>query len=229
MMPMKKKGSFFIFILIIPAFLYNGCRKDEKTSLPLADIEGNTYKTKKIGSQLWMTENLRSTKLNDGTEIPLTQDPVQWSNLTAPGFCWYNNDPETYRDSYGALYNGFTVSTGKLCPDGWHIPEKREWVELRDFLADSLQAGGKLKETGTTHWLPPNKGADNSSGFTALGAGFRYFEGSFSSILAFSSIWSATEAFGNNQWYIGLYYGDSSFSIDHRNPKHGFSVRCVQD
>jgi hypothetical protein len=62
-----------------------------------------------------------------------------------------------------------------------------------------------------------------------LGAGLRYFEGSFSSILAFSSIWSATAASGNNQWYIGLYYGDSSFSIDHRSPKHGFSVRCVQD
>jgi len=97
-------------------------------------------------------------------------------NLTTPGFCWYNNDSVSFKETYGALYNGYTINTWNICPAGWHVPEKQEWLTLRDFLGDSLTGGGKLKETGTSHWLSPNTGADNSSGFTALGGGIRYFE-----------------------------------------------------
>ncbi len=225
---MEKRGLIFTLLLIL-CLSFSCDKNDEKPSVPVKDIEGNSYKTVKIGNQLWMAENLKTTRLNDGTEITLTEDTFAWSNLTLPGYCWYNNDPATYMDPYGALYNGFTVATGKLCPAGWHVPEKVEWLQLRDFLGDSLTAGGKIKEAGTVHWQSPNKGADNSSGFTGLGAGFRYFEGTFSSILSFTSLWSASMESTDDEWYTGLYYGDASFIIAHRNQKHGFSVRCLKD
>jgi uncharacterized protein (TIGR02145 family) len=226
---MEKKFSIFTVILVILALFSTGCRKDENSSDPLADIDGNSYKTVKIGSQVWMVENLKTTRFNDGTDIPLTNDATAWSNLTTPGYCWYNNDPVTFKDPYGAIYNGFTVAAGKLCPTGWHVPEKEEWLVLREFLGDTLQGGGKLKEAGTAHWLSPNKGADNSTGFTALGAGLRYFEGTFASVLSYTCFWSATATPDDDQWYTGLYFGDAAFITDHRNKKHGFSVRCLKD
>ncbi len=205
------------------------CSKEESSPDPIKDIEGNTYKTVKIGTQVWMAENLKTTKYNDGTEIPLVTTPVDWNDLKAPGFCWYNNDEATYKDPYGALYNGYAVDTGKLCPAGWHVPAREEWQLLRDFLGDTIKGGGKLKEAGTTHWLSPNKGADNSSCFTALPAGIRYFEGTFASVLSYTCIWSSTETGIDDKWYIALYFGDASLIMDHRTKNHGFSVRCVKD
>ena len=79
------------------------------------------------------------------------------------------------------------------------------------------------------HWLMPNKGATNSSGFTALGAGIRYFEGTFASILTYTAFWSATETDNDEEWYSGLYYAETSFIMDFRNKKHGFSIRCLKD
>jgi uncharacterized protein (TIGR02145 family) len=102
-------------------------------------------------------------------------------------------------------------------------------LQLRDFLGDSLKAGGNLKEAGLTHWLSPNTGADNSTGFTALPAGIRYFEGTFSSVLSYAAIWAGTDSISNDAPFAGLYYGDAGFAIGHRNKKHGFSVRCVKN
>lgn len=221
---MKTVLKLFLVGFALAAF---GCSKNDKITDPVIDIDGNTYKTVTIGAQVWMAENLRTTKLNDGTEIPLVKDATAWNNLTSQGFCWYNND-EALKNIYGAIYNGYTVSTGKICPTGWHIAENEEWRILRSSLGDSLRAGGKLKEAGTEHWLTPNKGADNSIGFTALPAGLRYFEGTFSSLSSFSGIWSATET-GNEEWFVGLYHSDAAFIMDHRNKKHGFSIRCLKN
>ena len=226
---MKNKISLFIFITVVFILLLPACKKAEKPSEQLTDQDGNIYKIITIGTQVWMAENLKSTTLNDGSEIPLIEDTAGWSNLTTPGYCWYNNDEGSFKDAYGALYNGYTVSTGKLCPSGWHIPERQEWLVLRDFLGDSTVGGGKLKEVGTDHWLAPNTGADNTSGFTARGSGIRYFEGSFSSILSFSSLWSSTITEIDEKWYTGLFYAGADFLIDHRNNKNGFSVRCLKD
>jgi uncharacterized protein (TIGR02145 family) len=223
---------------LIMSFLNVGCKKDEKPTGPVIDFEGNSYNTVKIGTQIWMTENLKSTKYNDGSEIQLITPVNSWSNLSTGAYCWYNNDEASFKNVYGALYNGYSVATGKLCPSGWHIPEIDELKVLRDFLGDSLQAGGKLKESGTTHWLSPNKGATNSSGFTALPTGIRYFEGTFASNLSYTSIWSATNIsydshnnhyYHDEQWYVSLYYANASFLMDHRSKKHGFSVRCMKD
>jgi len=226
---MKNKISSLIFILAAFSLFPPGCSKEKKPDIPLSDIEGNTYKTVKIGTQVWMAENLKTTRFNDETDIPLISENTAWGKLTTPGYCWYNNDASSFKNTYGALYNGYAVSTGKLCPAGWHVPEKEEWQALRDFLGDSLTAGGKLKETATAHWLSPNKGADNSTGFTAVGGGIRYFEGTFASFLSYASLWSATEVTNDDYWYTGLYFDDAAFTINHRNRKHGFSVRCIKD
>jgi uncharacterized protein (TIGR02145 family) len=225
----KQKIRLFKYpLLIIGIILVLGinCKKDEPPA-PLAtsvtDMEGNVYKIVTLGDQTWMAENLKVTKLNDGT--PITAEVF---DITTPGYCWPDG-LNGNKDVYGALYNWYSINSGKLCPAGWHVPSRTEWQQLRDFLGDTLQGGGKLKEAGTVHWLPPNKGADNSSGFTALPAGIRYFEGSFASLLNYTCFWSATETGSGDRWYIGLYYGDSSVVMDHRIKTHGFSVRCLKD
>lgn len=91
----------------------------------VTDIDGNSYKTIKIGNQLWMAENLRATKLNDGTKIPYVPDKLTWSKLNIPAYCWENNNESDKNKKYGALYNWYTVETGKLCPIGWHVPSDR--------------------------------------------------------------------------------------------------------
>lgn len=226
---MKKENSSFILVLVTIILFLTGCKKDPKLPDPLTDIEGNTYKTAMVGDQLWMAENLRTTRFNDGSDIPLIKDDDSWHNLTTAGYCWYNNDEASYKVPYGALYNGYTIASGKLCPTGWHIPGVEEWRALRNSLGDSTKAGGMLKESGTGHWLSPNKGADNRTGFTALPAGIRYFEGTFASVLSYSGIWSASEIGNNEEWYAGLYYGDATLVINHRNKKYGLTVRCLKD
>ena len=124
------------------------------------DIDGNNYLTVTIGTQIWMAENLRTTKYNDGTAIPLVTDNTTWANLTTPAYCWYNNDAKTNGSTYGALYNWYSVNTKKLCPTGWHVPNDTEWTTLTTYLGGTAVAGGKLKETGTAHWYSPNFRSD---------------------------------------------------------------------
>ncbi len=139
----------------------------------ITDIEGNLYKAITIGTQTWMAENLKTIRYNDGTTIPLVTDASIWADLSTPAYCWYDNDESTYKSTFGALYNWYAVNTGKLCPIGWHIPTDAEWTKLLTYLGSENVAGGKLKETGTTHWNSPNTGATNESGFTAFPGGIR--------------------------------------------------------
>lgn len=227
---MRNKNSSCTLVLVSIMYIAISCKKDDiKPPDPVKDIEGKIYNTVKIGNQIWMAENLKTSKFNNGTDIPLIANELNWSSLTTPGFCWYNNDATSNKEAYGGLYNGYSVSTNKLCPAGWHVPDRSEWQQLSDFLGDTLQGGGKLKEAGSVHWLPPNTGADNNTGFTALPAGIRYFEGSFASLRNYTCYWSATETGSADEWYIGLYYRDASIIMDHRTKTHGFSVRCIKD
>lgn len=107
------------------------------------------YKIIIIGNQTWMTENLIATNFNDGSAIPLVLNPMDWSTLTSPGYTWYLNNQLSFKYPYGALYNGYTVQTGKVCPSGWHVPTISDLEILRDFLGGYGEAGGKMKETGT--------------------------------------------------------------------------------
>jgi uncharacterized protein (TIGR02145 family) len=189
------------------------------------DSEGNKYRTIEIGTQTWMAENLKSVRLNDGTDIPFVPDGNYWYNLTTPGYCWFNNDSV----GYGALYNWYTVNTGKLCPEGWHVPTDEEWTILTDYLGGRGVAGGKLNETGSSHWLSPNTGATNESGFTGLPAGYRSYAGGFSSIKNYGFWWSSTEWSSSGAWYRDAYYGYESVDRSNSNKKSGATVRCLKD
>jgi uncharacterized protein (TIGR02145 family) len=194
----------------------------------ISDNDGNTYNIVKIGNQVWMAENLKTTKFNDGTRIPMVSDYKGWSNLISPGYCWYNNDSGRYKDDYGALYNGYTVSTGKLCPAGWHVPSLEEWTTLTDFVGGKT-AGGKLKERGNQYWMSPNAGATNETGFTALPGGSRGSLGSFMDEGLRGYWWSSTDYDGTDAWNraMGYTFSNVTGSSDHK--KSGLSVRCVKD
>jgi uncharacterized protein (TIGR02145 family) len=195
----------------------------------LTDIEGNTYNAITIGDQVWMQENLKVTKLNDGTEIPNVTDEDTWGNTNEPGFGWYDNYEATYGDTYGAMYNWYTVNTGKLCPDGWHVPTDAEWTILTDFLGGEEIAGGKLKEAGTEHWDAPNTDATNVSGFTALPGGYRSNGGEYYSIKWQGRWWTSSIVDNMYVWTRHMQSNIANVNRYAMNRNYGFSVRCLKD
>jgi uncharacterized protein (TIGR02145 family) len=227
---MTNKKSFWIFLLIcFGLILNNSCKKDNNNpSNTVTDKDGNVYHTVTIGTQVWMVENLKTTKYNDGTDIPNVTDATAWAALTTPAYCWYNNDKATNKNTYGALYNWYTVNTGKLAPIGWHVPSDAEWTTLMTYLGGGNMAGGKLKEIGTLNWTTPNTGADNSSGFTALPGGER-FTGQFTSLGIYGCWMSSSEISSNQIWYMYLYYSVSDMWSGGHPEDSGFSVRCIRD
>ena len=224
--------------------VFTGCSDDEVTAPPITpdetviDIDGNVYHTVKIGTQVWMVENLRVTKFNDGGAIPLVEDNEAWSDLSTAGYCWYNNDQANFKAVYGALYNWHTVENDKLCPAGWHVASNDEWKTLIDYLGGEDVAGGKLKEFGTSHWLSPNAGATNSFNFSAVPGGGRYFDGTWWEVGGFANYWTSTsdpipgdlnnhdETFAVN---MNLHATDGGIYRDHNLKPCGFSIRCIKD
>jgi uncharacterized protein (TIGR02145 family) len=202
----------------------------QPTTGTVIDYEGNIYQTIKIDDQWWMAENLRTTRYNDGSEIPHVTYFDDWRNLTTPAYVWYNNDPLTYKATYGALYNWYAVNTGNLCPAGWHVPTDDEWSNLAEYLGGESIAGGKMKESGTLHWNSPNDGATNESGFTALPGGYRYGDdGQFWGISQFGSWWSSSEIDATLAWHWQVVY-QSDDLVRYQNLKRaGLSVRCLKD
>jgi uncharacterized protein (TIGR02145 family) len=197
----------------------------------VTDVDGNQYKWIKVGDKRWMAENLRTTKLRDGTDIPLVTDNSAWGAMATPAYSWYNNDEPTYGNTYGALYNWYTVETGKLCPVFWRVPGNDEWNALLAPFGFS-SAGGALKEVGTVHWESPNEGATNESGFSALAGGGRGSSGLFSSLGYNANFWSTDveDEFGMDmRWHYYLYHDNSLHGAHYTYPETGFSIRCVRD
>ncbi len=194
----------------------------------VTDADGNVYNTINIGTQQWTKENLKTTKFNDGSPIPLVTDGIAWNNITTPAYCWYNNDQATFGNTYGALYSWFTVNTGNLCPTGWHVPSDSEWTVLNDYLGGSTVAGGKLK--ATTLWNAPNTGATNESGFTALPGGYRGGNGVYEAEGNMGMFWSASgTGFPFDSWLRGLNFDNANFDRGTLAKFHGFSIRCLND
>jgi uncharacterized protein (TIGR02145 family) len=170
-------------------------------STSVADIDGNIYKTVIIGTQIWMQSDMKTTKLNDNTSIPNVIDDTTWVHLRSPGYCWYNDDP-SMGNTYGILYNWYTVETGKLCPSGWHAPSDNEYKTLEMYLGmTAVQAdetlwrgtdqGTQMKSTTSWYVDGPNT---NSSGFTALAGGYRFAkDGSYYDLGTVSYWWTSTE------------------------------------
>lgn len=118
----------------------------------ITDIDSNQYNTIIIGKQVWMDENLKVTRFNDGQPLPLVLSNDEWGSLASPGFCYFNNLKEKYGNIYGALYNWYVVESGKICPKGWHIPTNEEWDILCNYFGGRFVAGNMLKESGNLHW-----------------------------------------------------------------------------
>ncbi len=193
---------------------------------PVTDIENNSYNTVRIGTQLWMAENLKTTKYNDGTTIPLVTENSVWAGLLTDAYCWYNNDEGKYRNVYGALYNGYAVGNEKLCPEGWHIPSVTEWQVLIDHLGGMDVAGSKLKEVGTEHWGKPNLYTTNETSFSALPAGRRYQysnPGAFDALIIESYMWTSSEQSKNLKCYSSGVFNEVG------NRTVGLSVRCIKN
>jgi uncharacterized protein (TIGR02145 family) len=206
----------------------------------VSDIDGNTYNTIQISTQVWMAENLKTTKYNDGTAIPLVADEIAWAALSSPGYCWYNNDEAIYKATFGALYNWYVVDSasngGKnVCPSGWHVPSNAEWTTLTTYLGGEDVAGGKLKETGFSHWSMPNEGATNESGFTALPSGYRNDKTGFHWGIWYDNgiagiWWSSTNSDKPTVYSRSVHYDYSSILITYDVGIHfGNSVRCLKD
>src|SRR5690554_7310431 len=204
--------------------------------------DGKVYQTVVIGNQVWMAENL--------AYLPSVNMVADGSEDAAGSYYYvYGYDGTNVADAkatdnyatYGVLYNWTAAMDGEassttnpsgiqgVCPAGWHVPSDAEWTELIDYLGGTSVAGGKLKETGTTHWNTPNTGATNETGFTALPGGQRLSNGTFYFIGYDGCWWSATEYLASDAWYRAMYSDFSHVGRDRYHKEVGFSVRCVRD
>lgn len=209
----------------------------------VSDIDGNNYKTVGIGSQVWMAENLKTTSFNDGSTIPLVEEDEAWSLLRSPGYCWFQNNEEVFRNIFGAYYNWYTISAGLLCPAGWHVPTEEDWKVLKISLGMTEEQaeitwgpvgsneGDKIKETGTINWTEGSTQANNESGFTGLPGGVRTdYPGNFGSDGTGASWWSATSYAISVAWSHHATYNDSRmWRSDMLTKSYGLNVRCIKD
>lgn len=234
--------SLLIVGLLLSLLTY--CKRNEITDTKnelnaVTDVDGNVYRMVIIGTQVWMAENLKTTKFNDGTSIPYVTCSINaWENLKTPGYCWYDNNIVN-RNIYGCLYNWYAINTGKLCPIGWHIPSREEFGLLISYLGGSNVAGGKLREQGYSHWAKPtadcgnsNSISSNESGFTGLPGGVLRNE--VWGLTWHSEYWTTTNVipmFEPDEIYtLSLQFCGQSVDFESEFQKwDGVSVRCIKD
>lgn len=231
---MKKINRKFVYSFIIMSFaliLTNACKKDDNKVVynrgSFTDPRDSiVYQTVTIGTQVWMAENLRY--------LPSVVGPYTGSD-TIPYYYVYDYNGINVSEAkakanytiYGVLYNW--VAAKIACPSGWHLPSDLEWKQLINYLNGENVAGGKLKETGITHWISPNIDATNETGFAALPGGYQYSNGSFLNRGFKGYWWSSTESNTTDAWYRGMDYFFGSVDRKSFGKIAGFSVRCVKD
>ncbi len=196
------------------------------------DKEGHLYQTVIIGGQEWMAENLVTAFYSNGDPIPNVPDAMEWSQLQNNGaWCDYNNTP-SYSKIYGKLYNWHAVADPRnVCPTGWHVPSNNDFIVLSDYLGGQQIAGGKLKETGTEHWMEPNAGATNETGFAFLPSPQRFESGNF--VYEYKRdigfLWTTSSRSWTYGWIWSAGYNSLdiwNYSID---MNRGLPVRCIKD
>ena len=204
------------------------------------DGDGNNYTTVTIGNQIWMAENLKTTKFNDFTAIPNVTDNTAWTALSTPAYCWYNNVATYYKDKYGALYNWYTVNTAKLAPTGWHVPTDTEWTTLTDYVSANLGTSPNTAKAlaTTTDWttysttgtVGCNLILNNSTGFSALPYCFRNgSDGTFDYIGNYGYWWSSSQYTPTTALYRNILYYYNYVYRNYLTRGCGLSVRCVKD
>lgn len=210
------------------------------TGLKVQDIDGNLYNTVTIGTQVWMKENLKVESYNDGSPISYVNNDFQWNIQSAGAYTQADHNPD-YKDTYGNLYNWHAVTTGNLCPAGWHVPSAAEWDELETYLTDngygyggsgsdvakSLSATVLWSSSATTGNVGNDLPSNNSSGFTALPASFMRGSNDFPGSETY--FWTSDEYNATNGEYRGWTSNTSSINTSISDKTRGFSVRCVKD
>ena len=241
--------------LIAGVLLLFSCKKESSnpttntttsTENTIKDVDGNIYKTVKIGTQTWMAENLKVTKYNDGTNIDLLLDSVAWSKTLKGAYTEYKGDI-TNALKYGYLYNYYTVSSQKICPTGWHVPTIKECESLSTFLGGDSLAGIKLIETGKTNWKESVVEVTNETEFTALPGGARFSNGKYDYLGYLGYWWNSDQLSIQHGGYLfGMSKNEKFVSSRHKtlvtngstgNSKtddfdayrNGFSIRCLKD
>jgi len=224
---MKTKIILLLQLVFLLLVAVNCSKKEEEQPAEEScrDINGNEYLTIKIGSQVWMAENLRTTHYRNGDKILYVSDSQQWDNLTTGAYTYYNNE-EINMNTYGCLYNWHVANDSRnIAPEGWHVPTEAEWITLINYLQGS---GGKMKEEGTTHWQSPNTGATNESGFTALPGG-QHIGWGFYHLGTNGYWWSVTEYDSTSGINLTLYHDNSDWWLSDFYKTDGFSIRCIMD
>jgi len=202
---------------------------DDSTTVEtkIKDQDGNVYTEVTIGTQTWLKENLKTTKYQDGTPIAnITQDAA-WTSATSGAYCWYDNNVAN-KNTYGALYNFHVANSGKICPEGWHVPNNGEWIILIDNCGREATAGKNLKEAGTAHWSVDG-GGNNEAGFTALPAGGREVNGTFSGLHDGTAFWTNVQTSPTEAEVLYLTAFTNSASTERVDVNSGASIRCIKD
>jgi uncharacterized protein (TIGR02145 family) len=202
----------------------------ELSDSTVTDIDGNVYHTIKIGTQVWMVENLKVTHYRDGTPIPNVYDNDEWQYATNGAYCMVNNDSIEYKNIYGLLYNYYAVNSSHyLCPEGWHVPSEAECLTLINYLGGKDVAGCKIKDNSSNLWNNKNACATNKSGFSGLPAGGRGKLGSPGDVGYYTTWWSSTSHDSLYAWHWGLYPDKPGIRSNPGHKASGFSVRCIKD
>jgi len=220
-------------------------KKGKPTVGKIKDVDGNLYKTVKIGEQWWMAENLKTTSYSNRDLIGTT-DPVykDISSETTPKYQWAYDGIEGNVATYGRLYTWQTVTDSrKVCPKGWHVPTDAEWTTLSDYLTNNGYGYGgdgddiAKSMASTTGWdayltagtVGNDQASNNSSGFTALPGGFRFDVGPCRDKGFGGLWWSTTEASLTNAWGRSMTCDLSILGRPYGVKNYGFSVRCLKD
>jgi uncharacterized protein (TIGR02145 family) len=220
---MNGKVKYLLTITLILTELYL------KSQDIVMDIDSNTYKLVKIASQVWMAENLKCTHYSNGDPVTRVNTEIQWNSLSIGAYCIYYNE-EYNKNIYGMLYNWMAAADSRnICPEGFHVPDMMEWQILINNLGGEKSAGGKMKETGSTHWKSPNVDASNESGFTALPGGLRNAYGNYNLINDFSLFWTSSEHNKHMAIEYYLHYKLANIIKEKGSKLQGNSVRCIKD
>jgi uncharacterized protein (TIGR02145 family) len=214
-------------LLVIAA----GCKKEDDLPTAVKDIDGNEYETIKIGTQVWMKQNLMTIHFRNGDPVPTTQNPTEdISEETDPIYQWTYNAVENNAFEYGRLYTWYAVTDPRgLCPEGWHVPTDADWVTLFKELGGIDAAGAQLMEAGTDHWPAPNTNTTNGSDFTAMPGGCRFYMWNFMYIDEIGYYWTSSPRNSTDAYYYLFTSSPAKVQQATYNKKFGFSVRCVKD
>jgi uncharacterized protein (TIGR02145 family) len=239
-----RKSYIYIVLIFSAGIILDGCDKpEEEQRIPetgsVTDVDGNIYKTVKIGDQWWMQENLKVTRYSDSSYLANGQNENDWKNTVAGAYCVYASSAP------GLLYNYSAVSNEKkLAPAGWHIPTDEEWKKLEQYLGMSpsetsklgwrgSDEGDKMKIASPAVWKPYEEiWSDNASGFTALAGGCRLYNSEWSvpnDLGSSAFFWSSSSFNTEESYYRYLDYKNANIFRSHAPVNYGFSVRCVKD